>query len=100
MIRLYNWHWHKIHWKPRDIVVNRKTGKVSFEMSLARDNDNFMLVKEGWKKDHCFLCRWELFESEDEHGTGYTNGRIWLCLECCERFILNDFFASSHSDIT
>jgi len=99
-IRAYNWHWHKTVWKPRHIVIHRKTGQVSFETILARDSETFMLVKQGWQRDHCFLCRWELHESEDEHGTGYTNGRIWLCMECCERFILKDFFSSSHSDIT
>ena len=100
MIRSYNWHWHKTLWKPRDIVINRKTGNFSFELSLAADRENFELVKQGWKKDHCFICRWELFESDDEHGTGYTNGRNWLCMECCERFLRRDFFASSHPEIT
>jgi hypothetical protein len=100
MIRSYNWHWHKTPWKPRDIVIHRKTGKFSFELSLAADRENFELVKQGWKKDHCFICRWELFESDDEHGTGYTNGRNWLCMECCERFLQRDFFASSHPEIT
>lgn len=99
-IRIYNWYWHKTVWTPRDIVINRETGQVSFEMILARNSETFMPVREGWQRDHCFLCRWEPHESEDEHGTGYTNGRYWLCMECCERFILKDFFSSSHSDIT
>jgi ClpA/ClpB-like protein len=100
MIRSYNWHWHKTTWKPRDIVVNRNDGKYSFELSLAADSKDFMLVKQGWKKDHCFICRWELFECDDEHGTAYTNGRNWLCTECCERFIQHDYFSSSHPEIT
>lgn len=100
MIRMYNWHWQKTVWTPRDIVVHRKSGKVSFEMRLARDSENFTAVKQGWKKDRCFLCRWELFESDDEHGTAYTNGRNWLCMECHERFIERDFFSSSQSEMT
>jgi len=100
MIRSYNWHWHKTTWKPRDIVVNRNDGKYSLELSLAADSKDFMLVKQGWKKDHCFICRWELFECDDEHGTGYTNGRNWLCRECCERFLQHDYFSSSHPEIT
>lgn len=100
MIRLHDWHWHKTSWKPWDILVNRKTGQVSFEMKLAEGGSDFELIKNGWKKDHCFICRWELFDSEDEHGAGYTNGRIWLCAECCERFILKDFFGSSNPEIT
>jgi Clp amino terminal domain, pathogenicity island component len=99
-IRSYNWHWHKSAWKPRDIVIHRKNGTVSLDLSLAENAANFALVKQGWKKDHCFVCRWELFEADDEHGTGYTNGRNWLCMECCERFVLGDFFSSSQSDMT
>lgn len=98
MLRLYNWHWHRTQWKPQDIVVSKKTGQVSFDIALK--DDDFVFVKDGWKNDHCFLCRWELSESSDEHGTGYTNGRIWLCIECCERFILRDYFASSHPEMT
>lgn len=100
MLRMYTWHWHRSKWKPQDIVVDRKTGQVSFDLALQKDGDRFVLAKDGWKKDHCFLCRWELFESDDEHGMGYTNGRIWLCMECCERFILKDYFAPSQPEIT
>ena len=100
MVRSYNWHWHKTAWKPRDIVIHRKNGKFSFELSLAADSEDFSLVKQGWKKDRCFICGWELFESNDEHGTGYTNGRNWLCMECYERFLYRDFFSSSHPEIT
>jgi hypothetical protein len=98
MIRSYNWHWHKTAWKPRDVVMSQKDGKFSFD--LAKDNENFKVVKDGWKKDHCFVCGWELFESDDEHGTGYSNGRNWLGMECCERFVQRDFFAPSHPEIT
>jgi hypothetical protein len=97
----YNWHWHKTAFKSRDIVIHRKTGQFSFDLSLSEDRENFLLVQQGWTKDHCFICRWELHESDDEHGTGYTNGRNWLCMECCERFIQRpDFFSSSHSEMT
>lgn len=105
LVRAYNWHWQKAPWKPRDVVISRKTGSFSFDLSLAADTDNFALVKEGWKKDHCFICHWEMFEperdSDAEHGIGYTNGHDWLCMECYERFWENPgFFSSSHSDIT
>jgi hypothetical protein len=103
LCRGYNWHWHKAAWTPRDIAVERKTGRVSFDLSLASDAANFELVKGGWKKDHCFICRWELFESQTdtEHGTGYTNGHDWLCMECYTKFWERpDFFASAYSDIT
>lgn len=101
LCRAYNWHWHKADWTPRDVAVERKTGRVSFDISLVSDVANFELVKGGWKKDHCFICRWELFESQDDHGAGYTNGHDWLCTECYTKFWERpDFFSSSYSDIT
>ncbi|MFZ0292336.1 MAG: Clp protease N-terminal domain-containing protein [Candidatus Sulfotelmatobacter sp.] len=101
--RMNNFHWDKRSWTSADIVIARKTGKVSFDLSLAADGANFELVKDGWKKDHCVICRWELFESESDadHGIGYTNGRDWVCTECYVKFWQGpDFFASSYSDIT
>jgi hypothetical protein len=101
--RMYNFHWDKRSWTNLDIVIARKTGKVSFDLSLAADGANFELVKGGWKKDHCVICRWEFFESESDanHGTGYTNGHDWVCTECYTKFWERpDFFASSYSDIT
>lgn len=102
LCRAYNWHWRLAAWKPRDVAIERKTGRVSFDLRLAADPEKFELVKEGWKKDHCFVCRWELFESEDNHhATGYTNGHDWLCTECYTKFWERpDFFSSSYSDIT
>jgi Clp amino terminal domain, pathogenicity island component len=100
--REHNWHWHKCLWKPRDIVLDIKQGSVSFDLKLAEDSVNFRLVEGGWKKDHCAVCRWELFESKDDpaHGTAYTNGIIWLCTECYEKFWrLPNFFDSEYSEI-
>jgi Clp amino terminal domain, pathogenicity island component len=102
--RMYNWHWDKRAWSNADVAIERKTGKVSFDLRLAQDAENFELVKGGWTKDHCLICRWELFESQAdaEHGTGYTNGHHWVCTECYEKFWQRpDFFSSPHySDIT
>jgi hypothetical protein len=101
--RMYNFHWDKRFWTSADIVIARKTGKVSFDLSLVADSVNFELVKGGWKKDHCFICSWELFESESDadHGIGYTNGHDWVCTECYAKFWQRpDFFASSYADIT
>lgn len=99
--RDYNWHWHKTAWKPRDVALHRKSGAVSFDLGLAADTSEFELVSGGWKKDHCLVCHWELFESEGEHGLGYTNGHDWLCVECYQRFWLRpDFFSSSQSEMS
>jgi hypothetical protein len=97
----HNWHWQKMLGKPRDIVLSRQTGKVSFDLTLAADPANFELVKGGWKKDHCFTCGWELCESEDHHGTGYSNGHQWICLECYDRFWERPgFISGAYSDLT
>jgi hypothetical protein len=95
------WHWHKAPWTPRDIVTEAKTGRCSFDLTLVDGSGAFQLVKGGWNKDHCVICRWELYESQDEHGTGYTNGRDWVCNECYDKFWQRpDFIAGSFSDIT
>jgi hypothetical protein len=97
----YNWQWQKRLWKPRDVVVNRRTGKFSFDLTLADDAVNFELVKNGWTKDHCSVCDWELLESQDLHGIGYTNGHQWICLECYEKFWQRpDFISGAYSDLT
>jgi len=96
-------YWYKRGWSARDIAVHRATGKLSFEVSLAENSNEFDLVKGGWKKDYCFICRWELFDSEDkpDHGTAYTNGNAWLCTECYAKFLKGpDFFATAHPEIT
>ncbi len=101
LCRSSNWYWHKARWKPRDIVVHRKDGLCSFDLKQAEDTASFDFVKNGWKKDYCFVCRWELFESEGEHAMGYTNGHDWLCMECYERFWQDpNFFSSTQSEIT
>jgi ATP-dependent Clp protease ATP-binding subunit ClpC len=33
--RTHNWHWHKARWTPRDVVIETKTGRFSFDLSLA-----------------------------------------------------------------
>lgn len=100
--REYSWHWQKQAWSPKDVVIHTEDNRISFELKLAEDAANFQLVKNGWKRDHCVVCRWELTESNDsDHSTGYTNGRDWVCVECYEKFVSHpDFFSSPYSDIT
>lgn len=101
LCRSYNWHWHRAAWQPRDVVVHRKTGCVSFDLGLAGNTKEYALVPDGWIKDHCFICRWELFECRGDHGTGYTNGHDWLCTECYEKFWQDpDFFKPSQPEMT
>jgi Clp amino terminal domain, pathogenicity island component len=100
--RGYSWYWEKRTWTKVDIAIEKSTGKESFDLGLAADAEKFDLVKAGWKKDHCLICHWELFETEDaEHGIGYSNGRSWLCSECYTKFWEGpEFLSSRFSDIT
>lgn len=97
------YYWKKRNWFPLDIAVHRETGKLSFDVSLTENSNEFDLVKGGWKKDRCLICRWELFESADQpdHSAAYTDGSAWLCTECYEKFLKGpDFFATAHPEIT
>jgi hypothetical protein len=100
--RKFKWRWQKSPWKSRDLVVD-KDGKISFDVSLSADTENFTLSPGCWKEDRCAVCRWELYESQDkpDHGVGYTNGHDWVCTECYEKFLSGpDFFANIHPEIT
>jgi hypothetical protein len=96
------WHWTKKTWQPQDIVVRRSDGRISFDLSLAKDAATFQLVQNGWNHDLCSICGWKLYVApEPECSTGFTNGRIWVCTECYEKFLGGpDFFAPAHPDIT
>jgi Clp amino terminal domain, pathogenicity island component len=99
--RAHNWLWQKASWKPRDVTLEAETGRCSFDLTLADESGAFHLVKGGWKKDFCPICGWQLFESQDDHGSGCTNGPDWVCNECYEKFWQRpDFIAGSYSDIT
>lgn len=102
VLRQSNWYWQKKMWKARDVAVH-KDGKLSFDMSLAADPEKFNLRRASWRIDHCTICEWELFETEDkpEHGAGYTNGRDWVCSECYDKFLSGpDYFATAYPEIT
>jgi hypothetical protein len=99
--RAYAWLWEQKPWKASDIMMKKDGKGFSFDLRLVENSSEFMLVKGGWKKDHCAICRWELFESDEaSHGVGFTNGRDWVCTECHQKFIAGGFFSSAYSDIT
>ena len=42
----------------------------------------------GWDHDHCEICWWDLFQGPDEeHSTGYSDNRGWVCIECYNQFL-------------
>ena len=83
--------WDRAVWPPRDALVHRNGGRVSLYIGQKYDPAKIDLVKGGWNHDHCQVCWWDLYESEDpEHGVGYTDGDDWLCSECYGKFIAPD----------
>jgi hypothetical protein len=81
--------WERKLWKARNIVYERNRKRFSFDTTLAKDETQFVLVKGGWKKDYCAICQWELFETDEAaHGTGYTNGKDWVCEFNMPRFFI------------
>jgi len=99
--RFRQFHWTRKSWKPRNVVTTKDGKKFSFDVTLARKSPEFTFLTGGWKKDQCAICRWELFDSKDaSHGAGFTNGKDWICTECHTRFIDDDFFSPTYSDIT
>lgn len=79
--------WVKQDWQPRDLLIEKTTGRVMFYSGQQFDAERFELAKGAWPRDHCALCRWELNRSSPEHQTAYTNGMEWVCPECYERFV-------------
>jgi len=101
LLKQHPFYWERKLWQARDVVYQRNGKHFSFDTTLAQDTEEFLLVKGGWKKDHCAVCSWELFETEDvSHGVGFTNGSLWVCEECYLRFIAGDFFSSAYAEIT
>ena len=95
------YYWERKLWQAQDVVYERNGNRFSFDTSLAQDESKFMLVKGGWKKDYCAVCRWELFETDDpSHGTAFTNGKDWVCDECHLQFLARDYFGSAYPEIT
>jgi hypothetical protein len=100
--RAFSWHWRQQKWASRDLAVERETGQISFDLSLAENTDAFHIAQNAWKYDSCAICRWRLDDSPElEHSVGYTNGRDWVCSECYEKFLKrSDYFRSAYQDLT
>jgi len=80
--------WHQQQWGRRDELSQKHGGTSSPYVGQSYDSTKVDLVRGGWTHDHCEICWWKLFETQDiEHSVGYSNGHGWICRECFERFI-------------
>jgi len=101
ILKRYPFYWERKLWLSHDVVYERNGSLFSFDLSLAQDAKSFPLVKGGFKKDHCAVCGWELYETDDaSHGVAFTNGAVWVCEECYRYFIVGGYFSPGYSDIT
>jgi hypothetical protein len=81
-------HWERRLSSPRDALVKRAGGAVMLYLGGDYDAQEFDLVKDGWKHDHCVVCWKMLYNPErPEESFGYTNGEHWLCQQCHEAFL-------------
>ncbi len=81
--------WRRQQLKAQDVLIERRTGKPMFYSGGDYDPERFELRPRGWPHEACSICNWVLFESDTpDHGTGYTNGREWICTECHDKFIV------------
>ena len=80
--------WRRERWVRRDALIERGGCSSRLFVGHSYDAAHFELVRGGWSHDHCEICWWDLFETEDEqHSIGYTDGRQWICSECYQQFV-------------
>jgi hypothetical protein len=80
--------WRKREWKPLDVLIDLETSHVCFDTNPPHE-PNFRLVSEGWPRERCLICSWELnADGGAAHSIGYTNGRVWVCAECHDQFLV------------
>ena len=79
--------WRQRQWKPLDILAEKTTGRIFFDLAL-KDDPQFELRPGGSLQANCEICGWELNTTGGpEHASGYTNGRDWICQECYSNFL-------------
>ena len=101
MLKRHPFYWERKLWQPRDVFYERNGNRFSCDVRLAKDTEKFLLVKDGFKKDRCVACGWELFGTDNlSHGVGFTDGAVWVCEECYRYFVAGNFFCFTYSDIT
>jgi len=87
LVELRKFAWRKRQWKALDTLVEIRSGRIFFDVTL-KDDPGFKFVAGGWGSEFCSVCHWELnTHGGSEHTDGYTNGREWLCAECYEKFL-------------
>jgi hypothetical protein len=45
------------------------------------------LDKTAWDHEHCMLCWQTISEHPSDQQEGYTDGKLWLCVDCYNKHI-------------
>ena len=76
---------HGAEWKKEDVKEPIAWAKTKVWNKKLWSSDSLT-----WDHDHCQICWWKLYESEDtDHGFGYHNKENdnWVCIECYQKFL-------------
>jgi hypothetical protein len=78
----------KAKWEPRDALVRLDGSRATIYTGQDFDPAQYQIKRKFWDHDHCQVCNWTLFASDDPgHVNGYTDGYNWLCTECNQKFV-------------
>lgn len=81
--------WEQKQWHPGPALV-QPSGTVTQYTDRPYDATKYTLVQDAWDHDHCEICFWKLYQTNDaEHNIGYTDGRNWVCTECYTQFLIH-----------
>ena len=81
--------WHREIWKASPALIHRKGGVSSPYQGQAFDPEKVDLIPGRWTHDHCVICWWTLYETDNaENGVGFRNDwGEWSCAECYQQFL-------------
>ncbi len=64
--------WKLTRWQPRPALIDMKGGSASLFRGQKFDPTKTRLDPKGWTHNHCEICSWNLYESDDsQHRSGY-----------------------------
>lgn len=89
---LINEEWRREDWKPTPALIHKRGGRSTQYRGQKFNPEKIDLVTDGWNHDHCAICWWTLYATDDPaNGIGYHNQNyVWICSECFQQFIEAD----------
>jgi len=79
--------WHADRWHRPKAIENRHGYRKRY-YGQPFDPDQWRVVLLDDTHDHCGICTWTIFETDDpDSGTAYRSDGVWICTECHARFL-------------